>query len=349
MKILNLDRRKKELKVVPENLDDLWVLSQVVDVGDTIRAVTERKIKLGNGDERKTQIIKKKIVLDVVLEKIEFHKYTNNLRLSGKILEGKEDISSGSYHTITIEPGMDLSVRKKELLNYQVKKIEEHSKKRDSILICTLDRGSATIFRLFSFGYEIVSKLKGNVQKKDLLEEKASDFFVEVSKALEEEDSRNNYDKIVVASPQFWHTYLQNSLSKTKINSKVTLAVCNAVGENGIKEILSNTELKKVLQNSISAEEISLVEELLENISKDKLATYGLHETENAANMGAIKDLLLTDKFVQKTREEGKFLKIENIIKTVESTGGKVHIISFEHEGGKKLNGLGGIASIKRY
>ncbi len=58
---------------------------------------------------------------------------------------------------------------------------------------------------------------------------------------------------------------------------------------------------------------------------------------------------MITDSFIRKTREENIYEKLEQIMKTVESTKGNIHIISSEHEGGKKLNGLGGIAAILRY
>ena len=36
-------------------------------------------------------------------------------------------------------------------------------------------------------------------------------------------------------------------------------------------------------------------------------------------------------------------------MKIVEKQKGEINMISHEHEGGKKLNGLGGIAAILRY
>ena len=36
-------------------------------------------------------------------------------------------------------------------------------------------------------------------------------------------------------------------------------------------------------------------------------------------------------------------------MRTVESMQGKVHIISSEHDGGKKLDGLGGLGALLRY
>jgi protein pelota len=37
------------------------------------------------------------------------------------------------------------------------------------------------------------------------------------------------------------------------------------------------------------------------------------------------------------------------MMKETDNAGGNVHIISADHEGGKKLDGLGGIAALLRY
>ena len=44
-----------------------------------------------------------------------------------------------------------------------------------------------------------------------------------------------------------------------------------------------------------------------------------------------------------------KFEKIDFLMKKVEEMRGKVYLISSEHEGGKKLDGLGGVAGLLRY
>mgnify|MGYP006438310225 FL=1 len=43
------------------------------------------------------------------------------------------------------------------------------------------------------------------------------------------------------------------------------------------------------------------------------------------------------------------FNQIEYLMRNVEKMQGKIHIISSEHEAGKKLDGLGGVGAILRY
>ena len=51
----------------------------------------------------------------------------------------------------------------------------------------------------------------------------------------------------------------------------------------------------------------------------------------------------------QKSREKQNYEKIDNMMKIADSMKGSINIISSDHEGGKKLDGLGGIAAILRY
>ena len=94
---------------------------------------------------------------------------------------------------------------------------------------------------------------------------------------------------------------------------------------------------------------MKLIEELLTEISKDGLSVYGVREVEGAVISGAVKLLMITGKFIQKKRMADKFEKIDSLMKNVEEMRGKVYLISSEHEGGKKLDGLGGIAGLLRY
>ncbi|MBW2982244.1 mRNA surveillance protein Pelota, partial [Candidatus Woesearchaeota archaeon] len=47
--------------------------------------------------------------------------------------------------------------------------------------------------------------------------------------------------------------------------------------------------------------------------------------------------------------EQDKYDRIDNIMKITDQTKGNITIISSEHEGGKKLDGLGGIAALLRF
>ena len=134
-----------------------------------------------------------------------------------------------------------------------------------------------------------------------------------------------------------------------ELKNKIILATCSSVGENAINEVIKRPETSEALKQDRIAKEYKLVEELFAEISKNNLASYGLKETKNSAEAGAVKHLLITDSLIQEKRMEEKYEEIEHIIKTADSAKGDITIISSDHEAGKKLDGLGGIAAILRY
>ena len=90
MKIMHSDLKKGEIKVKIENLDDLWVLNQVIEDKDFVKGRTFRKIKVGEEGQRKQNVIKKPVFLLIEVEKVEFSKTSTLLRVSGVVREGPE-------------------------------------------------------------------------------------------------------------------------------------------------------------------------------------------------------------------------------------------------------------------
>ncbi|MBU1004358.1 MAG: mRNA surveillance protein pelota [Nanoarchaeota archaeon] len=350
MKQLMLDLKKGEAKLKIENLDDLWYLSQIIDIGDSVKGRTIRKIKIGGEGDRKQAVVKKPIFLKISVEKIEFSKTSGNLRVLGIITEGPEDIQRGEHHTFDLEPNTVFTLVKERWLEYQIDRLKEACQEKVSkILILVMDREEAYFALLKKYGYDILTSIKGKVKKKGIEEKGEGNFYQDIIKKMEEYVTRYGIINVIIASPAFWKDDLLKEIKDDELRKKVVLATCNATGRNGIDEVLRRPEVKAALQQDRISKEIGLVEELLIEIAKNSLAVYGLKESENAVNLGAVKNLLVTDGMIQKSRENQDYTKIENMMKIVDSMKGSVSIISSEHEGGKKLDGLGGIGAILRY
>jgi protein pelota len=131
-----------EIAVVPESLDDLWHLKYVLERGDLIYAYTTRKIDLPMDKLRPEKAEKRPVRLGVRLENIELHKFANRLRLHGVIEQG---VDIGSYHTINIEPYVELSIIKKWKKD-QIERLNEavRTSNQPKIAIITIEDGEAT-------------------------------------------------------------------------------------------------------------------------------------------------------------------------------------------------------------
>jgi len=348
MQIITKNIKKGIVKLKIQNLDDLWYLSNIINKGDLIRAQTIRKIKIGKEEQRKQAVVKKKIILIIKAEKIEYK--ADSLRIGGEIIECPEDVQKGSWHSFNLTINSILKIIKQEWLKYQLDWLKQASKEKiPKILICCLDREEAYFALLKRAGYEILSHIKGKVSKKAVEEKVRETYYTDLLKQIKSYNEKLKLDKIIIASPSFWKEYLIKEIKEKSLKEKIAQASCSSVDRTGLNEILKRPELVNVLKEERIAEEINLVEELLVEIKKQGKVSYGLAETENAVNSGAVEKLLVTSSFLEQMREKEKSEKINQLMKLTEQMKGSVAIISSEHEGGKKLDSLGGIGGLLRY
>ncbi len=347
MKILKSHLKKGEITVQVQTLDDLWYLSQIIEPGDLIKGRTLRKIQAKGKEERASEAVKKPIWITLNAEKVEFHKYSNILRVSGMITEAPEDVPK-AHHTFNFEEGTIATIIKDKWYNYQLDRIKEAtSKKNLHTIICVFDREEAIFAVLQEQGYKVLSEIKGQVEKKAQKTE-TKNFYKEIISLLSEYAERYKAEHIILSSPSFWKEELLKELGHDEIKSKVVLATCSNVN-GGINETLRRPELKEVLKQERTAKEENLVEQLFAEISKQGMAAYGLKEVGQAAEAGAVKMLILTDELIHKARQENRFARIEGLMKTTDKAKGEVYIINSENEPGKRLDALGGIGALLRY
>lgn len=348
MKLLKKDLKKGEVKVEVENLNDLWYLSQVVDSGDRISGKTLRKFKIGDED-RNAKVVRKPVHMAITAEKIDFSRTSNVLRITGPISEGPEDVSLGTYHSFNVEEGTRITIAKEGWLSFQLDKIDDAVKATDSkILMIVLDREEAYFAMLEKYGYRFLTSIKGDVQKKDVEQKAGGNLYKDVLEVLAEYDKRYGLTKIVVGSPSFWKEEFLESVPDD-VRKRIVLATCSAVGKKSFDELLRRDEVNKALKDERISQEVATVERLLAEISKAGLCAYGLDEVRSAADAGAVDQLMVTDSYIWKMREEERYPELDNVLKSVDKNKGRILIVSHEHEAGQKLDGVGGIGALLRY
>jgi protein pelota len=347
MKTIKKDLKHGIITIRTDSLDDLWYLSHLVEPGDVVRGRTERKIKIGDSDARKQAVVKKTVTLTLKVEKVEFHKYSNVLRISGLIEEGPDDIPKGSHHTISVEESTVLTIIKDKWLNYQLDKLYEATTSiKQKILAVLFDREEAIIALLKTRGYELLTKFKGDVSKKGVDEKVKGNLYKMIIDKLQEYEKRYDMKNIIIASPSFWKEYLLKEMSP-EMAKKCTQATISAVDESAISELMKRPELKTVLEKDKAAKEIQMVDNLLKEISKDN-ACYGIKDCKEKVGIGAVKELFVTDNFILELREKDNYKDIDKLMRDCENADGKIHIISTD-DAVKKLDGLGGVAGVLRW
>ena len=345
MKVIFKDLKHGEVKLVPENLDDIWHLYNIVDEGDLVRAVTWRTDEQKDDKIRSKKSEKKRMKVGVRVTEIKFHEFSDRLRVHGTIEEAPQDL--GSFHTLNITADkMDsLSIVKKEWKDHQLQRIDEAVKLRNQAIITfvSLDEDTATVAVLRHSGVQwiadIDSKRSGKMfESKDTQNEYFGEIF-SVVKTNKQEDST-----LVVVGPGFTKDHLVK-IGKEKepeIFKKFVVHGTGCSGMNGVQEAIKTGIIEQITKENRVVFETGLIEKLFEEIKKNGLATYGEKEVKNALSCGAVERLLIADVLVRK--ENG-----EELLKLAKQNNSEFTIINTMHEAGKKIEGIGGVAALLRY
>ncbi len=347
MHLIHTNFKTGTIKLKVTELDDLWYLHRIIDVGDLVSGSVARKIKVGS--EEKGKVARKMFLVTIAAETIEFSDAGTSLRINGKIKEGPEDIPRESYQSISLEEGYEYTLHKEKWLAFQKQKLQEAAEKRYTFLLCLFDREEALIAQTTKSGYEILTTLKGEAQKKDRTINIQKDFQEEVITALGQYALRLKPERIILASPAFYKEDLFKKIASPELKKKIVLSTCSDISTASIMEVLKQPELASILKASRIREEEVLMEQLLKEINKERAAAYGWNGVQEAIDQGATAKILLTDTFIHQHRIKGDYDGIDYQLQKAESTGAEIHILSSEHEPGKQLNGLGGIAALLRY
>ena len=92
------------------------------------------------------------------------------------------------------------------------------------MLICVHDREEA-YFALFKrYGYEILSHITGEVQKKREENIKKENFYLAAITKIKEYVERYKIRQIILASPSFWKEDLMKEIKDNELKQKIILA-----------------------------------------------------------------------------------------------------------------------------
>ena len=345
MKVIFQDLKHGEIKLVPENLDDIWHLYNLIDNGDLVRAVTFRTDEQKDDKKRTKKAEKKRMKIGVRVSEVKFHEFSDRLRIHGTIEEGPQDL--GSFHTLNITADrMDsLSIVKERWKDHQLQRIDEAVKQRSQPILTfvSLDEDSATVAVLRQSGVQWIADIDSKRSGKmyDSVDNE-KEYFGEVISVLKTNVGQNS--TVVVVGPGFAkeHFVKQGKEKHPELFSKCHVHGTGEAGMNGVHEAIKKGIIKQITKENRVCMETELVEKLFEEIKKNGLATYGQKEVKYALSSGAVERLLITDIIVR--TETG-----EKLLNLAKNNNSDFTIINTMHEAGKKIEGIGGVAALLRF
>ena len=346
MRVVFKDLKNGEVKLIPENLDDIWHLYNIIEEGDLVRAVTFRTDDDQKDDKKRSKKgEKKRMKLGIRVEKVSFHEFSDRLRIHGTIEEGPQDL--GSYHTLNVDADKidKLSIIKENWKHHALERIDEAVKQRKQpiLLFVSLDEDTATVAILHQSGIQwiadIDSKRSGKMYEGTTTE---GEYFGEIISIVKTNKTKES--PLIVVGPGFTREHFVKQ-GKDRNPDLFENCITHATGNadmNGIHEAVKTGLVDQITKDNRVSFETQLVEKLFEEIRKDGLASYGEQEVQNALSRGAVTHLLITDTMARS--EKG-----EQMLNLARQTNSKFTIINSLHEAGKKFEGLGGTGALLRF
>jgi protein pelota len=348
MKIIKKNLKNNEITVKIESLDDLWYLSQIIIPGVTINGKTYRKVGV---NEKASE--RKQVFIELIVEKTEFKEFTDIFKALGKILRSSDErVQKGEYHSFNLSVNDEICIIK-EWSEIDFNYINKSSKNDSNIMLVAADYGDATIAYYHNYSIEYSTTLSEELGGKRELasyEKNKSEFLKSLLSTLNEL-SRNRQAKSVLIGATM--SLIDNLKSKINeydyLKNKASFAKINYSNKNGIKELINSGEAQKLIEKTQYYSQQAIVNKLMELISKSNKSTYGYNFVKEAANKGAVEELIVSTNFIKKARENNNYKELDNIIKISNESGANLSIIDSQSDIGEQIDNLSGIAAILRY
>jgi protein pelota len=342
------------VKVVPDSVDDLWHLYNVIYKGDEVYAYSSRAIKSEQEYSRPKSGERVSVFMGVTVESVSWDKFLGKLRVHGLICHAPEIIPAGAHHTLNISLNHPVTIVKKEWPKHIVDRLMRASELEKPLLIFAIDDEGFAIAETKQYGVEI--KVEERVKLPGKLEaEKRSavmkDYFNRALNSLSQLWA-SKHSLIVIVGVGFVKSDFAKFVADNAgdlAKSVVDVKSVNSGGVSGIYEALRSGVLLKAAAQLRIVDETETMEEVMKRLGKGEATiTYGIAEVECAVQVGAVEKLVIADTMLRESEEEQR-LHLEELMRAVEQRRGSVTVVSTEHEAGAKLLALGGIAALLRF
>jgi protein pelota len=353
LRIISEDLKHGTIQVSIQNLDDLWTLYNIIKKDDLVYSRTTREVKTDEVSRPSSRRVSATLGLKV--EKIYFDKDLVRLRIHGVVTDAPDKFGIlGSHHTFSLFEDGVVKIIKEKWAKHELESMRKAAKNEVPVIIVAVDSDECAIGVARMSGVDIKLEIKSHLPGKREAEKREQSmikFFSGISEPL----SRIHdacYAKILIVGPGFtkdhFMNFLKNKLSKLAQEVVAVKSVSNG-GAAGVYEAIRVGLVGNVMKGARTMNELKLVEEVLARLGSSKGdVSYGIDQVSSDASSGAVETVLVCDEIIRGAEDQER-LSLEKTLHTVEENHGKVVIISMGHEGGRKLDSLGGMAALLRY
>lgn len=342
-----------------EEDEDIWHLYNLVVPGDRIKGTTTRKIAIERAGGVQVDSERKTFTITLLIEKADYDAASASIRYAGKNVGESDFIRMGQHHTMTVTVGDSVTITKENWDSASRDTLQEalDVSRRASVVVCLIDAGVCNMYMLTSVLMKDLAKVIVHVPKRKAAssghDKAMQKFFDQTARTVQSHIRFDVATCVVLAGPGFVKDdFLKFLLAKPDMQqySKMFIvAHTSGAYKHCIKELLEDPAVKQRIQSTSASAHAACLSQFYTTLKEDPdKACYGPGAVCTAAQMGAIAELMITDKLVR-TATVIKRREYVAACDMVKANGGIVHVVSEQHVTGEQLTQLSGIAALLRY
>jgi protein pelota len=344
-----------------------WAAYNLIRENDRLRAAAVRRVQT-ESSTGSTSSHRVHTTLTIRVKSTTFDIQAGQLHVSGQIVEETAAAHAGQHHTLDLELNRQFSLDKTEgwdSVSIGVVRDACNPGKGASAWAVVMQDGVANIAVLLGERTVLRQRVQVSVPGKKAGEKAHSkgtqSFYQTLLDTLLRHIDIDDDLPILLASPGYTASLFQKFFvdyatrkgdKKLMAQKKNLIVVHSSSGQyHALNEVLKSPEVLSRLADTKYARDTQLMERFSQLMRKDQgRAWYGPREVEAAVDQGGVGQgggvLLISNQLFrsQDVNVRQRWVNLVDRVRDVE--GGEVRILSSEHDSGKKLEALSGIAAI---
>ncbi|KAH8817168.1 eRF1 domain 1-domain-containing protein [Xylogone sp. PMI_703] len=355
------------ITLFPEEPEDMWHAYNLIAPNDLLRASAIRRVttESSTGSTNSTRV---HVTLLIRVTSIDFDPQAGQLHVSGRVAEENKWVKVGAYHTLDLELQRNFTLEKSDGWDSIALDVVREAVKQDKegvVPAVVMQEGLANICLITEHQTILKQRIETGIPRKRTGRSADHDKGLEKFYQVTLETLLRHVDitlprPLLLASPGFTAVGFQKYIldEATRTGNKALLANksnfvivhCSSGHVHSLNEVLKSPEVLSKLKDTKYARETRYMDEFMTLLRKDDgRAWYGPSEVEKAVQKGAVGrggGVLLISNALFRSQDIATRKRWVKLVDQVREEGGEARVLSSDHESGKRLEGLGGIAAI---
>ncbi|VDK35425.1 unnamed protein product [Taenia asiatica] len=351
------------ISMIAENEEDMWLVYNLVQVGDRVCCSTVRKVQTENA----TGSVTSKTVrtnLTIEIETIDFDTHGSVLHLKGKNVVENQHVKMGAYHTLQIGVQDKFTLYKESWDTVSLLLVDQAGDptQQAELAAVVMHEGLAYVCLITNSTTHVRAKIENTIPRKRANmptsphDKAIARFFDQIIQAIERHVRFDVVKCVIIASPGFLKDHFFEYLCQQALRGaedkrvfldnkrKFVLVHSSSGHKHALKEVLADPVVVSRIANTKAAGEITILNEFYEMLK----ANPDLKHVQAAVDSFAVQTLLISDTLFR-SRDLAERKKFVAIVDSVTKNMGTVRIFSSLNVSGEQLNQLSGIAAILRF